>query len=64
MKHTIVALIVAFGLIVGSVASADEKRAEIAKHNEHALKIDPTKLLDPKDLADDICWVAPEWREE
>lgn len=63
MKRTIVTLTIVLGLAAGTIASAGEKQTDITKQDKRALKIELTKQLDPKDLADDICWVAPEWRD-
>lgn len=63
MKRTIVILALVLGLITGAAVSADDKQQVTVAQDNRAPKIELTELLDPEDLADDICWVAPEWRD-
>ena len=56
MKQSLILLALVTGLLTGGVLLA----ADEATTSQPVQSINS----DPKDLADDICWVAPEWRDD
>lgn len=59
MKRLFISLAMAVGLS-GVVTGSDNQAGQ---HDQSGQPPQAVHLPDPQDYADDICWVAPEWRE-
>ena len=64
MKHRLITLsTLTLALISATVLAAEAPQGRVTIPPETASASRTTDLVDPEMLRDDICWVAPEWRD-
>jgi hypothetical protein len=64
MKHTIAMLAASAALIASTITfAAQSEQAELPQIEAEQRQEQLVNMPEPASFGDDICWIAPEWRD-